>query len=121
MSNQTFGDWSAWSTPFTELQKINQEASEKVIRECIAYYSESTGIAIKCMQTLPRVTSPEDYLSTQMKIWSQQGEKMMEFAQNVFQIYQDTLREHFQWTEAKVNNVVRTTTKVRRPQADEAA
>ncbi len=120
MNHQAFGDWSVWSTPFTELQKINQEATEKVIRECINFCSDNTGTAIKCMQTLPRITSPEDYVSTQMKLMTQQGEKTLEFAQNIFQIYQETLRDHFQWTESKVNNVVKTTNKARR-QSEEAA
>lgn len=108
MSTQNYPDWSNWtnwSGPLTELQKINQEASERVIRECISFCSDTTGTAIKCMQTMPRITSPEDYFNLQMKLFSQQGEKVLEFTQNVFNIYQDTLKDHFHWTEDKVGTL----------------
>lgn len=117
MMAQNFPDWSSWSNPYMELQKINQEASERVVRECIAYCSEATGTAVKCMQTLPRVTSPEDYFNMQMKILSQQGEKALEFTQNIFSIYQEALKNHFQWTEDKVGTTFNKMSKVRKEAA----
>ena len=102
MVSQNFPDWSNWSGPLTELQKIQQDAQERIIRECISYCSDTTGTAIKCFQTMPRATGPEDYFNLQMKLLSQQGEKAVEFTQNVFSIYQDAMRDHFQWTEDKV-------------------
>lgn len=102
MTTPNFPEWSNWSGPLMELQKINQEASERIIRECISFCSDTTGTAIKCMQTMPRVTSPEDYFNLQMKLFSQQGEKALEFTQNVFTIYQDAMKDHFHWTEDKV-------------------
>lgn len=107
-TSQNFADWSLWSAPFAELQQMNQEASEKVVRECISYYSDNAAAAVKCMQTMPRLTSPEDYTNTMMKILSQQGEKGLEFMQNVFQIYQDAIKDHAQWTEQKVSSAIKT-------------
>lgn len=98
-----FGDWSVWSGPLMQLQQINQEAAEKVIRECISYCSDNAATVVKCTQTMPRTTSPEDFFNTQMKLWTQQGQKNLDFFQNIFKIYQDTLKDHCTWTEEKVS------------------
>lgn len=103
-----FADWSVWSGPFMELQQINQAAGEKLVRECISYYSDSAANTVKCTQTMQRVTSPEDFVNTQMKLLSQQGEKTMEFMQNIFQIWQDAFKDHARWTEDKVSSAVKT-------------
>lgn len=107
MNTQAFGDWSTWSGPLMQLQQINQAAAEKVIRECISYCSDNAATVVKCTQTMPRTTSPEDFFNTQMKLWTQQGEKNLEFLQNVFQIYQDTVKEHCNWTEDKVSSAMK--------------
>lgn len=112
MNTQTaFADWSVWSGPLMELQQIHQQAAEKVIRECISYYSDNAATAVKCTQTMQRVTSPEDFFSTQWKLMSQQNEKNFEFLQNLFQIYQDTFKEHSSWTEDKVSSAMKTAAK----------
>ncbi|HSX20109.1 MAG TPA: phasin family protein [Gammaproteobacteria bacterium] len=112
MNTQTaFSDWSVWTGPFTELQQMNQEAGEKIVRECISYYSDCAANTVKSTQTLQRVTSPEDFISTQMKLLSQHGEKTLEFIQNVSQIYQDAFKKHCNWTEDKVSNAVKTASK----------
>ncbi len=108
MSAQPFTDWTSMSTPFAELQKMGQETSEKVIRECISYCSDNTASAVKYSQTMPRLSSAEDYVNLQWKLAFQQGEKAMEFVQNLFQIYQEALRNHMQWSEQKVNTAMKT-------------
>jgi hypothetical protein len=120
MSNQTYADWSVWATPYNELQKINQAASEKVIRECISFYTDSTTTIVKSMQTLPKFSSPEDFVGTQMKLLTKQGEKNLEFMQNIFQIYQDAIKENTQWTESKVNTALKTVDKVKKSYEDAA-
>lgn len=107
----TYGDWSTWSGPLMELQQMNQAAAEKVVRECISYCSDNAATAVKCTQTMQRVTSPEDFMSTQIKLLSQQGSKNLEFMQNIFQIYQDALKEHCHWTEEKVSSAMKTASK----------
>lgn len=111
MNNQAYGDWSAWSAPLIELQQMNQAAAEKVVRECISFYSDNAATAVKCSQTMQRVTSPEDFVSTQMKLLAQQGEKTLEFLQNIFQIYQTAIKEHSHWTEEKVSKAMKSTGK----------
>lgn len=118
MATQAYADWSTMTGPFLELQQINQAASEKVVRECISYYSDNTAAAVKCMQTLPRVTSPEDFINTQMKMLTQQGEKTLEFLQNIFQIYQDAMKDHCQWTEEKVQTAMKTAGKAAKKVAE---
>lgn len=108
MNAQTsFGDWSAWAGPFVELQQINQAATERVIRECISFYSDTAANTVKCTQTMQRVNSPEDFFNTQMKLLSQWGEKNLEFMQNIFQIYQDVLSDQGRWTQEKVSTAVK--------------
>lgn len=119
MNNATFADWSTWSAPFTELLQINQNAAEKVVRECIAYCSDNAAHAVRCTQAMQRVTSPQDYISTCMNLFTKQGEKNLEFMQNLAQIYQDAAKEHCNWTEDKVNNAMKTANKVaKRPEDD---
>jgi hypothetical protein len=119
MAQAQFADWSTWSSPFLELQQINQAASEKIIRECISYYSDNIASAVKCTQTMQRVTSPEDFFSTQMKLLSQQGEKNLEFYQNLFQIYQDAIKNHTEWTEEKVSSAIKTAGKAVKKTAED--
>lgn len=94
--------------PLAELQKINQAASEEIIRETISFCSDNTGSALKYSQTMPRISSPEDYFSTQVKLFAQQGEKVLDYTQNVFQIYQDTLRKQLDWAQDQFTAAVKT-------------
>jgi len=108
MLNQKFADWSnegknLWE-PFLELQKINGEATEKMIRECIAFCSDNTGTMLKCAQMAPRINRPEDFSSTNIKLFAEQGEKVLECAQNVLQIYQEALKDYCQWADEKVSH-----------------
>lgn len=120
MNAQTaFGDWSTWSAPLTELQQINQQAAEKVVRECISFYSDNAATAVKCAQTMQRVSTPEDFFQTQMRLLSQQGEKNMHFLQSMFEIWQDAIKEQGRWTEDKVSTVVRKTTNATKRQSSD--
>lgn len=107
MGNSTYAEWSVWATPWMELQQVNQEASEKLVREYISYYTDNTATLVKALQTLPRTTSPEDFVNTQMKLLTNQGEKTLEFMQNVFQIYQDAIKNNCQWTQEKVSTAMK--------------
>lgn len=114
-----YADWSVWSGPLMELQQINQAAAEKVIRECISYYSDNAASAVKSTQTMQRVNSPEDFFTTQLKLLTQQGAKNMEFFQNIFQIYQDAIKDHTQWTEEKVSSAMKNAGKAVRKNAED--
>lgn len=119
MGAQAYADWSVWTGPFMELQQINQTAAEKVVRECISFYSDGAASAVKCTQSMQRVSSPEDFMSTQMKLLTQQGEKNLEFLQNIFQIYQDAIKNHARWTEDKVSTAIKTASKGSKRQEEE--
>jgi hypothetical protein len=118
--NQAFNvDWSTVSAPLQELQKINQETSEKVTREFISYWTDCTGTAMKCAQTMPRITSPEDFVNTQIKIYTQQLDNFLEFSQNVCKIYQDAIKDNARWSEDKVNTAFKTATVKAKKSAEE--
>lgn len=108
MSNPNNVDWSAMTGPLLELQKINQKASEELIRETISFCSDNTGSALKYTQTTPRATNPEDLLGIQVKLFAQQGEKVFEYAKNVFEIYQNTFKEQLEWSEGQFSTAVKT-------------
>lgn len=118
MVASTYPDWSSWSTPWTELQQISQEAHEKMVRECISYCSDTTGTAIKCMQTMPRLTGPEDYFNLNMKLMTQQSEKTVEFVNNMAKICQQAMTDHYQWTEDKVGTTFGKKAKSKRERTD---
>ena len=120
-THTAFGDWSTWSAPLMELQQINQQAAEKVVRECISFYSDNAATIVKCAQTMQRVTSPEDFFSTQMKLLSQQGEKNMHFLQNMFEIWQDAVKDQGRWTEDKVSTAVRKTSNAGKKQQSQSS
>jgi hypothetical protein len=107
-AQQTFADWSVWSAPLVELQQINQAALEKVTREFISFYSDKAAETAKAVQILQRTNSPEDFFPTLLKMATKQSEQNLEFIQNIFQIYQNVIKEHCQWTEEKVNTAVKT-------------
>lgn len=100
-------DWSTWATPFMQLQQINQATIEKVIREWISFSSDNAAATVKYTQTMQRVSGPEDFFQTQMKLLSQQGEKNLAFLQNLGQIYQEAFKEHYNWTEEKMSSAVK--------------
>jgi predicted transcriptional regulator len=102
-------DWSNLSGPLLELQKINQNTYEEVMREWIAFCSDNTGFAMKCAQTLPRTSSPEDLISTQVKLCAQKGHDVLDLAQNLFKIYQDALRKQLDLAEDQLSTAVKTT------------
>lgn len=102
-----FGDWSELGGFFSEIHKLNQGISEKMIREYISFCSDQTSTVMKCMQTLPRTTDPEDFVSTQMKFMSEHSEKVLGYAQNMFQIYQEALKQYFSFAEGSVNTVLK--------------
>lgn len=106
MYNQESAPWSVWTAPLVELQQINQKASEKIVRECISFFSENAATSVKMMQNMPQMTNTEDFVSVQMKAFTQQGEKTLEFIQNIFKIYQDVMKEQCQWTKEKVSTAV---------------
>jgi hypothetical protein len=108
MNMQSFTEWTSWSTPFVD---VNREASEQAVRECISFCSDNTATAVKYMQTMPRITSWEDWVNMQTKLLMQQGEKTLEFSQNLFQIYQEAFKKHMQTTQQKVNTAVKSTSK----------
>ncbi len=118
MVASTFTDWSSWSQPWTELQQINQAAQEKMVRECISYCSDTTGTAIKCMQTMPRITGPEDYFNLNMKLMTQQSEKTAEFVNNIIKICQQAMADQYQWTEDKVGTTFNKKSKTKRESTD---
>ncbi len=111
VNTQTFADWSTWTGPFAELQQINQEAAEKAIREYISYYSDNAACAVKGVQNMQRVSNPEELLSTQMKLLAQHGEKTANFFASLGKIWQDVVKEHYDWSQHKVNSAIKTATK----------
>lgn len=111
MSNQQYADWSSWNKSWTELAEISKETSEKVVRECISYYSDCTATVMKYMQTVPRVTGPEDFVNTQMKVINQQNSKNLEFVQNIFNIFQESIKNNTTWTEREVSTAMKNTSK----------
>lgn len=106
MYNHTNPEWATWAAPFLELQQINQLALEKIARECTSFFSDNAAAAVKIMQSAHTVTNAEDFISLQMKSFTQQGERTLAFLQTIFKIYQDIMQDQGQWTKDKVTNVM---------------
>lgn len=103
MSNTNI-DWTAMTGPLTELHKINQKASEEIIRASISFGSDFVGTSMKYV---PKANNPEDFYSAQLKILAQQGEKVLEYTQNIFQIYQSAIKEQLAWAEEECGHALK--------------
>ncbi len=109
MGNQNYSDVFNINEPLAELQKMAKDFSEKMIRECISFSTDASGVAVKYLQTMPRITSTEDFANTHLKLVSQQSEKILEYTQNIFKIFQDTLQEQNSWAEEKFSKAINVT------------
>ncbi len=114
MNNQTFEEWTTVTNNFADWQKIYQDAYESMVRECIAFGTDNSATAVKCAQTFQRINGPEDFANNVTKLSVQQLDKALEFAKNIFQIYYDTMKNHLQLTENKVNSAVKNATRVKK-------
>lgn len=115
MNHGNNAEWSKVAEPLVELNKINQKASEEMVRESISFYNDCASSALTHAQTLPRVTGPEDFFKMQAKAVSQQLEKLLSYTESIAKIGVDALREQTKWAEEKVNTVVKTTSNVMHP------
>lgn len=110
MVNYNFADWTAEGKnamePFLELQRMGGEISEKMMREHISFCSDNAGTFIKCMQTAPRMTRAEDMGAMQIKLIAEQGEKVVEYTQNMLKICKDALKNYCEWTEEKMSTAL---------------
>jgi len=108
-------EWSKVAEPFVELNKINQKAAEEMVRESISFYNDCASSTLSYVQTLPRLTGPEDFFKTQAKAVSQQLEKFLSYTESLAKIGAETIREQSKWAEDKFNTVVKNTSSVMKP------
>jgi len=105
MSKHVNYDWSSLSQNLIEIQKINQKAAEELAREYTSLCSEGVGTAFSLAQ-MPR-TNPEDFAkdvaSTQLKLFTRQGNLLLESAQTMFNICQKALKEQLAWAEGQLD------------------
>jgi hypothetical protein len=103
-----FNDWTSWSAPLQELGEIQRKTAEAASREYVNFCTELAGETFKYVQTLPRLTSPEDIVNTNLKVGLQVADKFLGCIRNTFDIYEEALKEHFDWTENKVSTALKT-------------
>lgn len=108
MTNQQYNDWTAWTGPLQDLAEVNKKAATSIANEISSYCTDLAGAGFKVMQTLPRITSPEDFVKLQVKFFTEQGENFLQHSENMMRIYQDAVKEHFNAAESNVATALKT-------------
>lgn len=113
----------SFTEPMFDMQRVIMPYLERITRENISLYTDSMANFIQHMQSCNKINRPEDFMRAQLNFISEQGEKNLQFAQNVLKINEDTLKEFSQFMNDKIETLYTETEQgpeASRPRAEDA-
>lgn len=109
MYNPDYMKWAslnqAFTAPMYDMQKLVMPISERISRENISLWTDTMSSLARYLQDMNKSNRSDDFIRTQLHYIEEQGEKNLQYGQNVLKICEESLKDYCGWLEGKLTSV----------------
>ncbi len=84
---------------YNDTQRINYKIIQNTIHENMALFNDCISTYVRASQQISKASQPEDIPKVQLSVFIEQGERALEYGQNILKILENGLRDYRQYVD----------------------